>query len=135
MGLGHAEEGVEHPGQVAVEHQRRDPRLVGLKGDGDDIRHELHVLAQILRQAVGRTAHRRKRPAPVRGIPCGTGLIGAHAVDALLHVAHARQVLLELALIVGAEQRLEARGIVAHPVEDALQPPAAAVLEQAVERQ
>ena len=55
--------------------------------------------------------------------------------DALLNLANAGQIFVELPLVAGADLPAQAGGLLAHAVQNALVPLAAMVVEQAVERQ
>src|SRR5262249_53064880 len=59
MGRTNVEERIEEPGEIAAEKERGDARLVGLERKRDDVAHEPHVLADILREAVLGTRHFR----------------------------------------------------------------------------
>ena len=48
-----------HLRQIVVQHQRRDPRLVHLEREHDEIQHQLHVIRDVLRQLVLRPRHVR----------------------------------------------------------------------------
>jgi hypothetical protein len=60
MLLAHAKEGIVERGQVPGQEQGGDARLVGLKPEGYDVAHQANVIADIFRQAVVRTLHRKQ---------------------------------------------------------------------------
>ena len=93
------------------------------------------MLADVLGQTVVRPFHERDGHVLALGILFGLGLVATHPVDAFLHFADARQILVELGLVVAADLPAQAGSVVLHPVEDALRAAGAAVLEETVERQ
>ena len=109
--------------------------LVGLEPEGDDVAHQPHVLADVLGQAVVGPGHRGDGPAAVPARARRPSLRGPHRLGALLDLADARQVLVELGPVAGADLAAQARGLLADAVEDALVAPAPAVVEEAVEGQ
>jgi hypothetical protein len=131
--LADPEEGIEQAGKIAAEQEGDDAGLVGLEGEGGEVAHQLHVLADVFGQAVVGPFHGEERLAGFAGGVGGFVGLGTHPVDALLHFADAGEVFVELGLVVGADFADEAGGVVLHAVEDALVPAAAAILEEAVE--
>ena len=129
------EERVEEAGDVAAEQERGEAGLVGLEAEGDDVAHQPHVLADVLGQAVVGPGHRDRGPAPVLAALVGRLLRGPHRHDATLDLADAREVLVELGPVAGADLPAQARGLLPDAVEDALVAPVAAVVEEAVEGQ
>src|SRR5206468_4208904 len=93
------------------------------------------VLAQVFRQAVFRTVHRKDGRALLSRRLVGLVLVLAHAFDAALHLADAGQILIELGLIGSADLAAETLGAVLYPVQHALIAQAAAILEKTVEGQ
>ena len=91
------QERIEQPGDVAAQQQRGDARLVGLEGQRDDVAHQPHVLADVLGQAVVGARHRRRHPAAIARPRVGLLLRRAHVLRALLDLADAGQVFVELA--------------------------------------
>ena len=49
MRIADVEEGVEEAREIPAENQGCHARFVGLEGQGDDVAHESHVLADVLR--------------------------------------------------------------------------------------
>ena len=49
MRVADVEEGVKEAGEIPAENQGCHSRFVGLEGQGDDVAHESHVLADVLR--------------------------------------------------------------------------------------
>ena len=94
---------------VVGEDERGDPREVALERQHEQVAHQPQVLL-----VVGRDAERPRvlRPSHVDRGPA--------AVDPLLDLAHAGEVLIELAAVGGAERSLELSGVLADEVEDAL---------------
>ena len=62
-------------------------------------------------------------------------LVLPHAIDALLHFAHAGQILVQLGFVVRADRPAEAFGVILHAIENAHVSKAAAVLKKVVEGQ
>ena len=81
---------------IVVQLQRGDARGVRLKAEHEDVHHQPHVLADVLRDAVGRTRDVR---LVERGPPALQFATLARVLDALLHVAHGIEILVELALV------------------------------------
>ena len=98
-----------------------------------------HIRRMCSRMSSGRPLsgplHRHERLALVLRPVGGLAQVAAHPLGALLHVPHARQVLVQLGAVVLADAAAQAGRFPADAVQDALHAPAAAVLEQAVERQ
>ena len=105
-----------HLRQIVVQHQRRDPRLVHLEREDDQVEHQLHVIRHVLRQLVGRARH---VGLGQRRAPAFDPLFLRGALDALLDVADRLEVLAELAVVVAADLRRQALRVLAHGVEDA----------------
>ena len=81
---------------VVVELERRDPRGVGLEPEHEDVGHQPHVLADVLRDAVGGAGDVRF----VEGRPPALQLSALSGVrNPLFHVANGVEILVELALI------------------------------------
>ena len=49
MRVANVEEGVEEAGEISAENQGCHSRFVGLEGQGNDVAHQSHVLADVLR--------------------------------------------------------------------------------------
>ena len=117
---------------IVVEFQRRDPRGVGLKAENQDVAHQPHVLADVLRNAVGRAVH-------VRLVECRSPALQfaplAGVFDPLLDVAHRVEIFVELPLVAGADLAAEPLGIRQHRVQHALVAGRHLILEQAIEGQ
>ena len=126
MGLAHVEERVEEAGEIAAHEQRGDAGFVRLEAERDDVGHEPHVLANVFGQAL------------LQFWILDFGLrIGfdSNLGDALLHFAHAGEILFQLGLVGGADLRVEGGGLILHAVEDARGAAAPLAVEEAIERQ
>ena len=117
---------------VVVQLEGGDPRGVGLEPEHQDVAHELHVLGDVLRDAVGRAGHvglRQRRPPPLQ-LPLLAGI-----VDALLHVADRIEVLVELAAVVEADLPAQTLRIGQDGIEHTAVALLVGILEQPVEGQ
>ena len=135
MGGADVEERIEQPRQIAAHEQRGHARLVGLEGQGDDVAHQPHVFADVFGQAVVGPGHGDHGPIAALGVVAGPVHVGPRPLHAPLHLADAGEVFIQLGPVGAADLPLQRRGLVADPVEDARGPPAALVIEQAVEGQ
>ena len=93
MAVGHADGRIAAVAAVVGEDEGRDPRQVGLERQHEQVGHEPQVLL-----IVGRDAERTGNLHPA-AIDCGPG-----AVDPLLDLPHAGEVLIQLAAVGGAER-------------------------------
>ena len=117
---------------VVVKLQRGDPSRVGLEPEHQDIAHELHVLGDVLRNAVRRAGHvglRQRRP------PSLQFTLLAGSVDALLHVTNGIEVLVELAAVVNANLPAQALRVGQNGIEHTAVTLFVGVLEQPVKGQ
>ena len=132
----HVEERIEQAGDVAAEQQRGDARLVGLERQRDDVAHQPHVLADVFGQAVVGPLHRDERAVPVawRG-PRPVSLLGRMRSTRFSTSRTLVRYSSSLARSAELTCRLRPAALSCDAVEDALVAPAAAVVEQAVERQ
>jgi len=103
VGAPHVQKRIEQTRQVAAEDQRGHPGLVRLKGQGDDVAHQPHVIADILRKSVVRALEGEERPAAILGPLLGHGLILAQAVHSFLNPADAGEILVQAAAVVRAD--------------------------------
>ena len=130
------EERIEEAREVAAEQQRGDARLVGLERQRDDVAHQPHVLADVFGQAVVGPLHREAAACRVsarsrRPCPCRSRMRSTRFSTSRTLVRYSSSLALSPALTC----RLQVSAALLHAVEDALVALAAAVLEQAVERQ
>ena len=102
---------------VVVEFQRRNACRVCLKTEDEDVAHQIHVLDDVLRDAVGRSLHIR---FVERGSPALQLAAFARVLDPFLHLTHAVEILVELALIAGADAASQILCVGEYGVEHAL---------------
>ena len=117
---------------IVVQLEGGDPRGVGLESEHQDVAHELHVLGNVLRDAVGRAGHIRlgqRRP------PALQFALLAGMVDALFHVANRVEILVELAAVVEADLPAQALRIGQDGIEHTAIALFVGILEQPVEGQ
>ena len=128
----HPQVGKAQRGVIVVQLERCDPGRIGLKAEHEEVRHEPHVFADVLRNAVGRTDHVGlvESRAPALEFAFLPGVF-----DALLHVAHGMQIFVEFVLVRIAEPTAQTARIVEHRVEDAAVAPLHLVLEKPVKRE
>ena len=108
VAFGHADGGVAAIAALVREHERRDARRIGLEREHEQVGEHADVLGVVVGNAC--------RP---RG--AGQGAVASSGLAAIpLDLADRGQVLVELALVAGAEPLRELRRVVAHEVEDAL---------------
>src|SRR6266542_2546537 len=135
MGRAYAEERIKEAGDISAEQERGHARLVGLKSKSNDVAHEPHVLANVLRQSVLGPFHLRYKLASsldpvvcrILGVPRGR--------NAFFDFAHTGEIFVKLGLVLGADLHAQAGSLLAHAVQDALVATIASVFEEAVERQ
>ncbi len=90
------------------EQEGRDARGIGLEGKQHHVKHELDVVAETRRNPVGRFDRRIGRLA-VESLGFG---------DALLDLAHAGEIFIELLLVAAAELFAQAAGVVEDEIQD-----------------
>ena len=117
---------------VVVKLERGDPRRVGLEPEHQDVAHELHMLGDVLRDAVRRAGHVGLRQGRS---PALQFALLASSVDALLHVANRIEVLVELAAVVDANLPTQALRVGQDGIEHTAVTLFVGVLEQPVKGQ
>ena len=108
MAIGHAGEGVAAVAAIVGHHESGDPGGVGLESEGEEVEHDAEVLFVIARHAGGRGVFGRGH-----GEALG-------AFEALLNLADAGEVFVELLLVADAESGAELPGVGEDEVENAL---------------
>ena len=106
VALGNADLRIRAIAAVAGEQERGHPRRIGLERHREQVVHHVHVFAIVRRNAGGRIGP---------GVRQVTEILGA--LDTLLDLPHAGQVLVELVAIIGAELPLKGAGVVHHEIE------------------
>src|SRR5205823_14326895 len=112
------------------ELERADPRRVGLEREDQNVRHEPHVIGDVLRNAVRRTRNVRLREGrpPALQFAFLAGIFDSH-----LYIANGIEILIELELIAGADLAAEVTGVSEHRVKHAPVTALDIVFEEAVE--
>ena len=110
VAVAHADERVRTVGAFVGQDERRHAGRVGLEREDHEVGQEAQVFLVAFRDAPG-----------LEDADGQLGLAGhAGFLDAHFHLAHRREVFVELALVVGAEAHVELAEIFAHRVEDRL---------------
>ena len=117
---------------IVVELERADARRVRLEAEHEDVHHQLHVLRDVLRDAVGGALDVR---LVQRGPPALQFAAFACVLDSLFHVSHAVEILIQLALVAGADAATQVQRIREHCIEHALVGRRGVVLEEPVKSQ
>ena len=110
VAVAHADERVRAVAAFVGQDERRHARGVGLEREDHEVGEQTQVFGVAFRNTLG--DGRVGRDLRLAG--------GAGLLDAQLHLAHGGEILVELALVVGAEADVELTEVVAHGVEDRL---------------
>ena len=106
VALGNAELREGAVAAVVRQEQGGDARRVGLKSHGEEVIHEVHVLAEVVGDAVGRGGSGIRQPAKTRG-----------ALDAPLDRAHAGEILVDFFAVARPDLPLQRARIVEHEIQ------------------
>ena len=126
---------IEQSRNVSTKQDRRNACFVRLKCEGNDVTHQAHVVANVLRQSVIRASHLDDGLAPMlRPFQCFV-LMFAQSFNPFFDLADTGEVLVQFGPISGTGLSAETCRVFFHSVKHAFVSPSATVVEQTVERQ
>ena len=101
QGSAHAVNKLEvHLRKIVVEHQRDDARFVHLEREDYEVKHELHVIGNVLRNLIGRARQVRLLQ---RRTPAFKAFFFRRMVNAVFNVADGFQIFIKFFAVAGTD--------------------------------
>ena len=126
-------EWIEQSREVTAHQHRCDARLVRLDSQRDDVTHQLHVFAEVFREAIIRALHRHEWLVLIFGVVRGLHHFAAHSGCPLFDFAYAGEVFIQFCAVFAADFMSQRCGIILDTVQNTGHPLAAIVVKEAVE--